>query len=218
MNAFARWALSCVLALQVASLAYVLASLVLDPLNVFTLWAALATLLTVVLLAQQRALLRELFARRPVPEEDLRLGRFRALFPWTLGMGAAQLVLLGLVLLGTPVSEDTPNPVASLLFLVAGFASLYASLGTFTSLARAFVAPQGPGVRAALHEWLARNLIAGGVFYVMNLATTFQTEDAWSWPRLVPSALYVLTGVFDLALVLFTRLALARDAVPLKKS
>ncbi|AFZ67382.1 hypothetical protein [Deinococcus peraridilitoris] len=204
----ARLALQVALGLQSALILYALASLALDPLNAFSLWTAVASGLSALLLGSQRALLRELFLGRGIEEFDERLRRFRALFPWVLGMGAAQLLLLTLLFLADPVRDGAQHPVATLLFIVAGGASLYASLGTFRALARGFTSPQDLGVRAGLQEWLVRNIIAGGVFFLMNLATSLQLEGSWSWPRLLPSALYVVLGVLDVALPFLTRQAL----------
>ncbi len=198
----ARLALLAVPVLIALSLLYAAASLWQDGLNFFAVWGTIAALLTAALLWFQLTLLRALFSGRGVGEQSSALRAYRALFPWVLGVSGAQLALylLAFVLLSAP--EGAPNPIAALLFAVGWGASLYASYFVYVTLARTALSPGDAGRRAALREWLWRSLIAGAVFYAMNVQTTFQ--GGWTWPHMLPNLLYVFVALLDLAVTALT--------------
>ena len=203
-----RLALLTVPALIALSLLYAAVSLWQDGLNLFAVWGAIAALLTGALLWFQWALLRALFSGRGLGEGDARLRAYRALYPWALGVSGAQLALYLLVFVLSPAPGGAPNPLAALLFAVGWGASLYASYFVYLSLARAALAPGDSGRRAALREWLWRSLIAGAVFYAMNVQAALQTAGGWTWPQLLPNALYIVLALLDLGLTALTRSAI----------
>lgn len=216
MNDFARAPLLAIRAQQTAALAYVVASLFIDDLNVLSIWTMLLSLLSVAVLQLQAALLPNLLGLRAVEAFDETLHRFRRLYLWSLGGSTVQfgfLTLLWLSALALPADADSFNPGTFATLLIAWAFSLYASFRVLVTFVVAAQQPRDLAVRAELREWLLRSALAGGLFAALNIAESVRGQDlskVLAWPDVLPLALFALVAVFDALVPLLIRRALSR--------
>lgn|GEM_PF-4934298 len=209
----ARLAPPVTLALQIAVLTTGALRLAQDWTNPFVWWSVGTTVLALVVLQAVRLLLPDLFARRAVKLEDARYQRFRTFFPWLIGADAALLGMFTLLLLLAPPDVSgmlTPGVLFTLL--IAWAASLYASYGTYLSLARAFLQPDQAVAHVTLREWLLRSIIASVVLTVMSVNEEIRTGQAEQTLMVVKLGVTVVAAALELTLFFLIRRAVRDHA------